>query len=51
MITVIIMLIGGTGFGLGLGIIIGYWLGKRSRASEQRAGFPVAPTQDARHAR
>jgi hypothetical protein len=34
---------GGTAFGLGIGIIIGYWLGRRSRGREQQAGFPVEP--------
>ena len=34
---------GGTAFGLGIGIIIGYWLGRRSRGREQQTGFPVEP--------
>ena len=38
MIPVFVMLVGGTGFGLGIGVIIGYRLGRCARAGEQRAG-------------
>jgi hypothetical protein len=41
--TLIILAGGGAAFGLGIGIIIGYWLGRRSRGREQQAGFPVEP--------
>jgi hypothetical protein len=40
----IILTGGGALFGLGIGIIIGYWLGRRSRGREQQAGFPMEPT-------
>ena len=31
------------GFGVGLGVIIGYALGRRARARESREGFAVLP--------
>jgi uncharacterized protein YneF (UPF0154 family) len=31
------------GFGLGIGIIIGYFLGRRATARENREGFAVLP--------
>ncbi|MDB5300760.1 MAG: hypothetical protein JWO87_2423 [Phycisphaerales bacterium] len=40
--------IGGIGFGLGVGIIVGYFLGRRSRSREMQAGFPVAPLGERR---
>jgi hypothetical protein len=37
------MTIGGIAFGLGIGIIVGYFLGRRSRTGA--AGFPVVPPE------
>ncbi|MDB5172691.1 MAG: hypothetical protein JWN51_1464 [Phycisphaerales bacterium] len=41
-----VLLIGG--IGLGVGIIVGYFLGRRSRSREMQAGFPVAPLGERR---
>jgi uncharacterized protein YneF (UPF0154 family) len=40
---VFIMTLGGIALGLGVGIIIGYFLGRRIQSREQQKGFPVVP--------
>ena len=37
----VIMTAGGTAFGLGVGLIIGYLLGRRSQVNQ--VGFPIVP--------
>jgi hypothetical protein len=41
MMTLLIFAGGGTAFGLGIGVILGYFLGRRSRGREQQRGFPI----------
>jgi hypothetical protein len=42
-----IMMVGGIAFGLGVGVIVGYFLGRRSRKSQ--VGFPVVPNDSSTH--
>jgi hypothetical protein len=44
MSTLAVFVIGGTLFGAGIGIIIGYILGKRHGLRAARRGFAVVPT-------
>jgi hypothetical protein len=48
MVTLLVLSVLCGSFGLGLGIILGYFVGRRAEARRRQVGFPVSPVDPQR---